>query len=870
MDAGRWLRVAAALLLGFLILGMSGWGSARTEVVAEIRTQAGADGELFFAGRNQEHAPDRRIAFVLVPDGQWHTYRVALPVSGGVERIRLDPGSLDGPVEIRSVAVETRGNTVHLAGDALREARIGSHMLSPDGDQDASLRFIASAPDPYIDFRFPDGTGVVSAWARFSPWLLAAITLAVAWLALVEPALVLGRRLVPRLAWPGLLRRLAGHVSDPALLVVPPRAMAVVLATACCAIVYVALNLHQSSIGIWEHLFAETPIEQTIDIGSPRAIRSDEWNAQTPWVLSQVARGKALSNASVGGEDAPLLASVPLKHSSAIAQAKFYGFHLFDADTGFSWWWAYKSFALFLSFFWLFLLLTRGDVAASVLGSAWIYGSSFTQWWFSSNLPELLTAFALSTIGGIYLLFAARRAMIALGALLIAYGVLNLLLHLYPPFIVPLAFLGAAILVGISLEPGKMRLVGFRFAWRAAFLCGAAVITGIIGGLYLVDATPSIQVMTNTVYPGHRISDSGGMSLERMLYGFFETLRVGDGRLPLPPTNGSEASNFVLLFPLLLALPVVAFFRRANGVLTCLALYLIVVSAWICIQLPGPFEKLMQLSGWAWAPPIRALLGLGIGSIIVITVMFARVRNVQVETRDPVMKGFVPVITFFAVAALGWSLREVDPAFFRHAIVLGASTAAALVAVGVVFGRTGFLATGLALFLLPSMTVNPLLSGLSSLDEKPLLVAARDQSARDVDRWAVVGTFVLSQGLKSQGLDVVTGSQMIPDLGMAKVLDPAGRYADVWNRYAHVVFRSEPGRGLPEYRLLSPDLYEIGIDVCGDELRELGITRIAYAEGVPPPDARCLEELHAPADSGVRLFRLTRDPGSSDLNNLPP
>lgn len=843
-------------------MGMFGWGTPRVAVVAEIRTQAGADGEIFFAGPGEEHSPDRRIPFVLTPDGHWHTYRIALPGFGGVERIRLDPGSLAGTLEVRSVAIEARGSSARLQGDGLRSAQVGLHMLSEAGSDGAALRFVAAAPDPFVDFRFPEGTGRISAWARSWPGLPATIALVLVWVTFGELLRAALLRLRRRIVLPAVFQRMSDRVSDPALLIVPPRALLLMAVTGCCAVLYVALSLHQSSIGVWEHMFAETPIEQTVDLGSPRAIRSDEWNAQTPWVLNQVARGKDAINPSVGGEAAPLLASVPVMHSSAIAQAKFYGFYLFDADTGFSWWWAYKSFALFLSFFWLLLLLTRGDVAASALGAVWVYGSSFTQWWFSSHLPELLTAFALATIGGIHLLFARRRPWIAIGAALIAYGVLNLLLHIYPPFILPLAFLGAAIIVGMAIEPDRVSGIRSRFGWRAACLCVSAGFICVLGGIYLIDAMPSIQVMTNTVYPGHRVSTSGDMSPGRMMYGFFEALRVGDGRLPLPPTNGSEASNFVLLFPLLLALPLVSFFRRRNALLASLAIYTLVVAAWICVRLPSPVESAMQSIGWTWAPPIRAVLGLGIGSIIAVIVMFSRVRSMQVETRDVVVRGLVPIMVFFTVAALGWTLQEIDPAFFHHRLVLGATVAATLVAIGVVFGRAGFLGLGLALFVLPAMTVNPLVSGLSALDEKPVLAAAREQSMGSENRWAVMGTFVLSQGLKSQGLEVITGSQMIPDLRMARLLDPESRFEEVWNRYAHVVMRSDPEREMPEYRLLSPDLYEIAIDVCGAGLRALEITHIAYAESVPPADSRCLEELQAPDGTGVRLFRLIPGPAS--------
>lgn len=859
VGSGPWLRAAFAVLLGCLVLGMSGMGSYRTEVVLELRTDAGADGEVFYAGPDQDHAADRRIPFVLVPDGQWHTYRITLR-EGELRRVRLDPGSLDGAVEIRRLAVDWSGRSVDLTGTRLADAQAGVNLLQPVRSDAAGLAFLASAPDPFVDFHLPAGTGVVATWQRVAPWAAAILAFGVFWLSVGEFVLRACVRAAGRAKLPGCCHRLAARLSDRGVLQVPPRAVAVLGATTLCAVLYIALHLHQSSIGVWDHFFGDTSSSQIIEVGTPRAIRSDEWNALTPWVLSQVARGNEVSNPSIGGEAAPLLASVPVEHISSVAQAKFYGFFLFDASTGFSWWWAYKSFGLFLSFFWLLIVLTRGDTLAATIGAAWVYASSFTQWWFSSNLPEVLTAFALSTVGALYLLFSSRRLGMAAGTILVVYGALNLLLHIYPPFILPLAFLGATILAGIALESGKGAVLRSQMKWRAVCAVGGAVVFVLIAGRFMIDALPTIEVMRNTVYPGNRVSGSGDVTVSRLMYGFFEALRVGDGRLPLPPTNGSEASSFIMLFPLLFGLPLVVFFRRANALLAALLGYLLMVAAWICIQLPAPIEKFMQLLGWSWSPPIRAVLGLGIGSIVAVVVMFSRVRRGDIEQRTPIMRGYVPAIVFFSVAALGWSLQQSDSAYFGDGIVLGAAIAATLVAAGVMFGRGGVLAGGLALFLLPAMTVNPLSRGLSALDDKPVLAAAREQTDSSKDRWAVVGAFVLSQGLKSQGLDVITGSHMVPNLEMAHVFDPTAQSEEVWNRYAHVVLRSEPAARTAVYKLLAPDLYEVGIDVCGPELRKLGVTRVAYTEPVPVADNACLHPLKSPESSGVRLFRLNSTP----------
>lgn len=854
----RRMRFAAQCVLaavcGLMLFWMSGADSARISVVVDMRSTAGSDGEIFYARAGEGYHPDRRVSFSISADGQWQRYRIGLPVKKGLARVRVDPGSAPGVVEIRSLKVRAPGNSLTLAGLGLASAVVGTNQMRAMPSSDGSLKFVAASPDPFVDFVLPAGAATASKPWLLGRWLLAALSGVLVWL-LIVGFFNLTKRGQGYFRYPVLVRRLADRLSDSGALIVPPGAVVVAATMLLLACGYVAANLHQSSIGVWEQLFPAKPVAQVIDLGSPKHTRSDEWNTQTPWLLGQVASGENDENVSIGGKGAPLLAAVPLRHVYSLAQAKFYGFYLFDSETGFSWLWAYKSFGLLLAFFWLFLLLTKGDVVISLLGSAWVYGSSFTQWWLSSHLAELLIAFALATAGGYYLLFAHRKVMVLLGAVAISYACLNLMLHLYPPFIVPLAYLGAAILIGAAAEPGRMKLVVEGLRWRSACLFFAMALVGLVAGSYLVDAMPSIDAMASTSYPGKRVSAGGDMPLFRLMYGYFEAFRTGEANFPLPPTNASEASNFIILAPLLLlALPLRAFGKH-NALLLSLIAYCISVMAWISLPLPGFLEAGLQKIGWAWSPPARSLVGLGIGSIAAIVVFVARLRASAIEVRAPWFRVGVCIGSLLGLLLFGRYLQSLDPAFFTNKLVVVGAVANTLLITGALFGRRSLMAVGLACAIAPALTVNPLVSGLSALNSKPILRAAKEQGGGSGDRWAVVGAFVFSQGLKSQGLEVLTGSQMIPNTDLAFRLDPQGAYKQIWNRYAHVALRSDPGRAFPVYELRSPDLYMIGADICSSAFAGTGVTRIAYTDPVPKEDEKCLVPLQAPADSGVRLFR---------------
>lgn len=490
------LRSALAAIIALVALYLLGWGVRPIHVALEMKSSTGADGEVFYSRADEGHHPDRRVAFAIASDGQWHRYRIELPKLGRLARLRIDPGSGSGPVEIRRIEIESPGRSVDLTGQRLIDSVVATNAMQADATPGSHSRFAATAPDPFVDFKLPQGSGSSSTLYLLSRWAAAAFVAGALWILLAEFAWPrIRRRLAPTLRLPTVFHRIAAGVSDPGVLNVPARALAVVAVALLGAVVYISLNLHQSSVGVWEDVYGQTPVGKLVDIGTPKHVRSDEWNTWTPWILNQVARGNPARNPGIGGESAPLLASVPVGHPSSIAQAKFYGFYLFDAETGFSWYWAYKSFGLLVSFFWLFLLLTRGNVGGSVLGSVWVYGSSFTQWWFSIYLPEILIAFAVGCVGAIYLLFSQRRRMMGLGATLVAYAVLNLALNLYPAYIVPLAYVGVAVIAGTLIEPGRLASTKLQWRSRLLFFGVAAASTTLLLGSYLMDASASVQAM---------------------------------------------------------------------------------------------------------------------------------------------------------------------------------------------------------------------------------------------------------------------------------------------------------------------------------------------------------------------------------------
>lgn len=866
-DTGRTMipppafRALLAMLVMIVAVLLHGAFRPGLSVRIEMMSTTSAGGELFFAAGDNGYSQERSQAFSIVSDGQWHRYSVVVPSGPRVDRIRIDPGTGTGEVSVRSVELVYGGTRQQLRGASLISSLgITNHLQSTALGSDR-LSFRSEGVDPYLELKLPRTIGGASLPSRIGKLVLTGIAAFGVWLLLEMLVGPLKRTFAPQ--WFAIrLRKLAAIVSDEQVL----RVTAPMLVTMAClvlvAIVYVALRLNQSSIGLWETVYPDAEVTQMIDLGTPKRIRSDEWRVHTPWVLNQVLSGNPIRNQNVGGELSPVFTALPVEGVIGLPQAKLAGFRLFGVEVGFSWWWAYKTFVLIASFLWLCLLLTRGNLAASILGSAWVYTSSFTQWWFSSLLPEIMIAFALGMIGAIYALLSSGRWHIVAGCLLVVYATTNLLLHLYPPFIVPLAYLGMFILIGYVVQYRAVSLPRHRPWFRSAALLGAFAVLTAYGLLFLVQASDTIEAMRNTVYPGQRVSGSGGVPLAKLLYGFFEPLRLGETSFPLPPTNASEASSFVLLAPIaLLVVPWNALIRRGSALLVALGSFCVVAMAWVAFEIPAPLERLMQFAGWSLVTPKRAVLALGIGSILACVMLFARTQQGREPLRSEPVRRMSVVAVGLAVVAIGWGLSQVDPGFFTWKVVAIGAIATTFLAAGVALGRSALLATGIAMYALTTMAVNPLVSGISAIWEKPVLLAAKRTGGSAADRWVVIGDTNFAQGLKAHGLDVFAGSQFLPDRESIAILDPTGTYEKVWNRYSTIEVKSDPARTRPLFVARRGDQYAITISVCGGKLQSAGITHIAYTSPVPSEDLACLAELPAPQDSGVRFFRFKQARG---------
>ncbi len=592
----------------------------------------------------------------------------------------------------------------------------------------------------------------------------------------------------------------------------------------CALAVGTAFELHGSSVGMWNRVMAPDDPEPAALLGSPREIRSDEWVFATPLMISQ-ARGNppfAVDGTAWGPGQVPLIIDMPARHWSMLLRPQFWGFFSLDLERGFAFAWNMKAVLLLGGVFLLLMVLTGNDAWVSLLGACWVFFSGFTQWWYSTPLmlPELAGYLALALVALHYLVLSTSRLVMVLSAAAFAVSALNCAWTFYPPFQIPLLYLGLALLAG-SLGP---RLAAGAWKSKLGFraTCATTALLAIAGALvlYYFDARQAIELMRGTTYPGSRVATGGDVTLAQLFsgaYGFFMTEKT----FPRMWGNVCEASNFLLLFPIPAAVSLWRAWRRqaVSALEWSLLLYLAIVCSWMVVG--GPRWWALA-TGFSLSHDTRWLVGVGLASVVSCCVFLAQERDDLPEGLGRRLGLGASILALLLLHA--WNFNRVTGGFARAEHVALSSLMLGAAGYLLLARRRGLFALGI---LVPGVwffgLVNPVAAGLGPILESKLFRDVERITARDPGaRWICYGSFVQANLLKAAGARVFNGTNVVPPLAELHLLDPDSSEASIYNRYAHMSLASGEGTGVT-FTLNKGDLYTVGIDPRSDLWRQLGI-----------------------------------------------
>ena len=372
-----------------------------------------------------------------------------------------------------------------------------------------------------------------------------------------------------------------------------------------CLVVYVGLDLTPSHYSLGLKMLG---VNAHPMVGQALPVRSDEWMVLTP--LFQIAvhgHFAATDMISPYHETLKGFLALPITDWSLIFKPQLWAFWVLPPDYAYSFYFALLWGALLVGYTVLTRQLGAGPMVA-IAGAVILGSSHFVQVWWTSNAPT----FAFAPLPLIAFLSPVRPVAKALfvfyGACVWIFG------YVYPPFIIPAAFA-----MGILVLAFRRDILTPTGIAVGVFAVAAA---GAVFYLYFGDL---IAVMRNTVYPGSRFVDGGGVQWLRILAHLLPYFTTSLFTPLLPSSNECEVAVVATLLPL----AVLAFvrYRSFNNIslsaVSWTTLGLLLMFCWVMFPIPA---KIGAVFLWPWVPASRMLWGFGLLLTLSLVVFASRLE----------------------------------------------------------------------------------------------------------------------------------------------------------------------------------------------------------------------------------------------------
>jgi hypothetical protein len=315
----------------------------------------------------------------------------------------------------------------------------------------------------------------------------------------------------------------------------------------------------------------------------------------------------------------------PVWHITALARTATWGFLFLGVERGLAWQWWFPLAGCFTVLLLLFEIILKGRTHLAAFGALWFCSSAYVVAW--SNWPAQIVMWgALICLSAYWLAATLNWRIQLLNALLLGIGVMGYAMMLYPPWQIPLFYLFAFLFLGLLLRDKLYRR--WRKGWLVRLAC-CGVAFAVAGGLaiaWFLASWDAMQLVSNTEYPGKRVSAGGDYPFAYFFKGNFNLLSLYNP--PYNPDNQSESASFYMLYPAVFgALALSGRLRRAWGwVGWTLIIYILFMLEYMIIGLPDFLAKLTLMS---YVTPVRVDIGLGLASIIVCIYLQAHVKELD-------------------------------------------------------------------------------------------------------------------------------------------------------------------------------------------------------------------------------------------------
>lgn len=574
---------------------------------------------------------------------------------------------------------------------------------------------------------------------------------------------------------------------------------------AIALVILVLFNINFSSLKVWCGYLNE-PEQANVLIGKERGIRSDEWLTQSSFMIGQATSedGFQVQNANVeGGNGNMLMTSAPVSDIVEISRPLLWGFHFLDAEHGFSFYWSLKMIALIMVSIEIIKKITKGDNLLSLAGGLLLGLAPAMVWWLSTAVVDgYIYGMAVVILFSYYMNNLDwklwKKSLLALGILICLPGFVFML---YPAFQVPFGFFMLIVMLYDFIKNRK------ALKKHDYVLMGITIIASI--GLvvrFLLLSWQSIQLMMNTVYPGHRVDVGGNFITDNMITYFVNIFFPFTNRI----ANTCEPSTHFYSF-IGLVIVIIALIKDINtekkkenfGLIVSLIGLYVVYLVWEFI---GFTEILAKFSLLSFSPAQRTNIVLGILGVILTVVMLQKISKNKKFTKAQGITISLCVVMLSIVLIKQSIYKGYFDSMIKYEVVFT-----------IVFAITYFLIMGkkkhwaytmFIIAMISGATVNPIAIGIAPLNKTEISNEIRKISEEDKEALWIGESNLNGQYLIANDIKCLNGVNTCPNFKWLNIVDPEKEYCDIYNRFAHISIKLGEKT---EFNLIAADAYEASL-----------------------------------------------------------
>lgn len=559
----------------------------------------------------------------------------------------------------------------------------------------------------------------------------------------------------------------------------------------------------------------KTGINKDVLWGIPREIRSDEWNVQTPFYISQSSSGLALTNELYGesGQNMVVAYNSPVKDISIIGKPFNWGFLFLGPAKAISWYWSFKIITMLLLAFEFCIILTNKNKLLSLVSAFWIVFTPAIQWWFMQHLGDVVY-FTLLILVGVYHYFNAKKLISKIFlSILVGIGLIGFTLVIYPAFQVPFFYFIVGYTFLMLFEAIKKHRVKKQDFYIIAL---TVTISFSIIGLTVYHSLDAIQLSLSTVYPGHRISHGGEIEWKQVS-DFLLNIML-PYRIPSYANQVELSSSIHYFYIVLVTLPFLWVKKDLKeqklGILLIISTLLLFFYA--IVGIPTLLSKVSLLS---YVTSSRAWQAMSVFAV------FTSVWFINYLREKTYNRLYLSILSFLPVLYL--SYRIFTDSFYDDytgvkflIFTLGVYALSMLFLFFKKFVPFYCIIIGFTFF--SGVTVNPLVKGIgiienSSLSHKIEKISKKSPSAV----WMSDATNLYNY-LAMFDVETIDGVRFYPDTMLMSKIDQKHSFESIWNRYSHLHYNIVPQK--TNMSLLAPDSIEIDLNI--EKLKELKVEYI--------------------------------------------